>query len=212
MVNMDHIVFVVDDDPHMCEALSDLLTSLNFHTISFRSASDYLKFEKPDLPGCLILDLRLPDVSGLDLQNQLSTLQHPPIIFISGFGDIASSVMAIKKGAIDFLPKPLDHEQLLAAVNEALARDVKNRAERSELNQVRHRFSRLTPREFEVLQWVTAGYQNKQAASALGISEVTFQIHRGNIMRKTGARSLAELVRMASKLEIPFPGESSSLI
>jgi FixJ family two-component response regulator len=212
MQSMDHIVYVVDDDPRMCEALLELLTSLNFRTISFRSASEYLRFDKPDLPACLILDLRLPDANGLDLQNQLSTLQHPPIIFISGFGDIPSSVKAIKKGAIDFLPKPLHRERLLEAVNEALARDVRVRAERGELNQLKHRFSKLTPRESEVLRWVVAGYLNKQAASELGISEVTFQIHRGNIMRKTGAHSLAELVRMASKLEIPLPNKPSHLI
>lgn len=201
----DHIVFVVDDDPGMCEALAELLSSLNFHVIVFRSALEYLRAVRPNLPACLILDLQLPDINGLDLQRQLAGRDDPPIVFITGHGDIPSSVRAIKAGAIDFLPKPFAREQLLQAVNEALAQDTKIRVERLEIAQLTRRFSLLTPRERDVLPWLVGGFLNKQAAPELGISEVTFQIHRGQIMRKMAAGSLAELVRMAERLEIPFP-------
>jgi FixJ family two-component response regulator len=205
MIAKDHTVFVVDDDPRICEALSELLASMDHHVVVFRSALEYLRSPKPDLPTCLILDVQLPDTNGLDLQRQLSGEDHPPIVFITGYGDIPSSVRAMKAGAIDFLPKPFAREHLLRAVTEALDQDAKARLQRAELAQLKQRFALLTRRESEVLPWLVAGFLNKQAAAELGISEVTFQIHRGQVMRKMAAGSLAELVRMAGKLEIPLP-------
>jgi len=205
MDSKDQIVFVVDDDPRIGEALSDLLTSLNFRVVVFASATEYIRFPKPDLPTCLILDVRLPDINGLDLQGQLAARDHPPIVFISGHGDIPSSVRAIKQGAIDFLPKPFARQHLLQAIKEAFAQDARSRLQRAELAELQLRFSLLTRRERDVLPLVVSGLLNKQAAAELGISEITLQIHRGQIMRKMAARSLAELVRMAGKLEVPVP-------
>jgi len=201
----DHIVFVVDDDPRVGEALSELLVSMNFFVVVFKSAAEYIQFPKPDLPTCLILDIRLPDVNGLDFQGRLADRDRPQIVFITGHGDVPSAVRAMKAGAVDFLPKPFGREQLLCAIKEALARDTQSRLDRIQVNQLKERFSRLTPRERDVLPLVVAGFLNKQAASHLGISETTFQIHRGQIMRKMEAKSLAELVRMAGKLEIAIP-------
>lgn len=205
----DHIVYVVDDDPRVGEALSELLSSLNFRVVIFRSAAEYIEFPKPDLPTCLILDVRLPDINGLDLQGQLAEQGHPPVVFITGHGDIPSTVRAMKAGAIDFLPKPFERIQLLRAIEEALARDIRSRQNRAELRQLKERYSRLTSRERDVLPLVVAGFLNKQAASLLGISETTLQIHRGQIMRKMAAQSLAELVRMAGKLEVALPSSAS---
>ena len=205
MIAKDHTIFVVDDDPRICEALSELLSSMDHHVVVFRSASEYLHSPKPDVPTCLILDVLLPDTNGLDLQRQLSGEDHPPIVFITGYGDIPSSVRAMKAGAIYFLPKPFAREQLLQAVTEALDRDSKARLQRAELAQLKQRFALLTRRENEVLPWLVAGFLNKQAAAELGISEATFQIHRGQVMRKMAAGSFAELVRMAGKLEISLP-------
>jgi FixJ family two-component response regulator len=205
MIAKDHTIFVVDDDPRICEALSELLSSMDHHVVVFRSASEYLHSPKPDVPTCLILDVLLPDTNGLDLQRQLSGEDHPPIVFITGYGDIPSSVRAMKAGAIDFLPKPFAREHLLRAVTEALDRDSKARLQRAELAQLKQRFALLTRRESEVLPWLVAGFLNKQAAAELGISEATFQIHRGQVMRKMAAGSFAELVRMAGKLEISLP-------
>jgi FixJ family two-component response regulator len=205
MIAKDHTIFVVDDDPRICEAISELLSSMDHHVVVFRSASEYLRSPKPDLPTCLILDVQLPDTNGLDLQRQLSGEDHPPIVFITGYGDIPSSVRAMKAGAIDFLPKPFAREHLLRAVTEALDRDAKARLQRAEVAQLKQRCALLTRRESEVLPWLVAGFLNKQAAAELGISEVTFQIHRGQVMRKMAAGSLAELVRMAGKLKIPLP-------
>jgi FixJ family two-component response regulator len=201
----DHTIFVVDDDPRICEAVSELLSSMDHHVVVFQSASEYLRSPRPDLPTCLILDVQLPDTNGLDLQGQLSGGDHPPIVFITGYGDIPSSVRAMKAGAVDFLPKPFAREHLLRAVTEALDQDTKFRLQRAELALLERRFALLTRREREVLPWLVAGFLNKQAAAELGISEVTFQIHRGQVMRKMEAGSLAELVRMAGKLEIPLP-------
>jgi FixJ family two-component response regulator len=201
----DHIVFVVDDDPRVGEALSELLVSMKFFVVVFESATEYIQFPKPDLPTCLILDIRLPDVNGLDFQGRLADQDRPQIVFITGHGDVPSAVRAMKAGAVDFLPKPFGREQLLRAIKEALARDTQSRLDRIQVNQLKERFSRLTPRERDVLPLVVAGFLNKQAASQLGISETTFQIHRGQIMRKMEAKSLAELVRMAGKLEIAIP-------
>jgi FixJ family two-component response regulator len=204
MSSNDHIVFVVDDDYRVREALYDLLTSVDLHATTFGSAAEYIQFPKPQLPACLILDVELPDINGLDLQRQIAAGQHPPIVFVTGHGDIPSSVRAIKAGAIDFLTKPFSEQDLLQAVHLAIAQDRAARLQSAELAQLRQRFSSLTPRERQVLPLVVSGLHNKQAAAKLGISEITLQIHRSRIMHKMAAVSLAELVRMAGKLEVPL--------
>jgi FixJ family two-component response regulator len=199
----DQIVFVVDDDERIREALSELLASHDMPAIAFASASEYLAAPKPDLPACLVLDVELPDINGLDFQNQLASDNHPPIVFITGHGTIPSSVRAIKHGAVDFLTKPFTDADLMSAIRLAIAQDRDNRAAGAELGSLRQRYGELTPREREVLPLVVSGLLNKQAAAELGISEVTLQIHRRNVMHKMQAGSLAELVRLAEKLKIP---------
>lgn len=203
MTSDDHIIFIVDDDEPIREALSELLASHGMRAVAFGSAGDYIGAEKPDVPACLILDVELPDINGLDLQGQIAEADHPPIVFITGYGDIPSSVRAIKHGAVDFLTKPFNDDDLMAAVRAAIGKDRERRSERAELGGLRQRYLGLTPREREVLPLVVSGLMNKQAAAELGISEVTLQIHRRNIMRKMAAASLADLVRMAERLEIP---------
>jgi FixJ family two-component response regulator len=200
----DPIVFVVDDDRRICEALSELLSSFEMQVVTFGSAAEYIAYPKPDVPSCLILDVELPDINGLELQSQVAQGNHPQIVFITGHGDIPSSVRAIKAGAVDFLTKPFREADLMRAINAALEHDRNVRRKRTELAEVHERLSSLTPREREVLPLVVSGLLNKQAAAELGISEVTLQIHRGNIMKKMKAGSLAELVRMAATLEIPM--------
>ncbi len=200
----DHIVFIVDDDRRICEALSVLLSTFDLRVVTFASAAAYIAYPKPDVPACLVLDVELPDINGLDLQSQTAEGNHPPIVFITGHGDIPTSVRAIKAGAVDFLTKPFREEDLMRAIHAAIAQDRDARRKRAELAELRQRLSSLTPREREVLPLVVSGLLNKQAAAELGISEVTLQIHRGNIMKKMGAGSLAELVRMAGMLEIPM--------
>lgn len=200
----DHVVFVVDDDPGIRRALDQLLSSADLRVMTFRSAGDYVACPKPDVPACLILDVELPDINGLELQKQLVDGAQPKIVFITGHGDIPSSVQAMKAGAIDFLAKPFRPTDLIRAVHAALAADGRARRSRAELAELSQRLSTLTPREREVLQLVASGLLNKQAAAELGISEVTVQIHRGKIMQKMKAGSLAELVRMAGTLGIPM--------
>jgi FixJ family two-component response regulator len=200
----DHIVFVVDDDRRICEALTDLLSTFNLHVVTFGSAAEYLAYPKPDVPACLLLDVELPDINGLDLQSQTGPGGHPQIVFMTAHGDIPTSVRAIKAGAVDFLTKPLREADLIRAIQTALALDRAARQKSAELAELRQRLSRLTPREREVLPLVVSGLLNKQSAAELGISEVTLQIHRGKIMKKMAAGSLAELVRMAASLEIPL--------
>jgi FixJ family two-component response regulator len=197
------IVFIVDDDERIREALSELLESHGIRTAAFASAGDYVDAQKPNLPASLILDVELPDISGLDLQKQIADGDHPPIIFITGHGDIPSSVQAIKHGAIDFLTKPFSDDDLMRAVEAGLARDLHLRAERADSAALRERYATLTPRERDVLPLVVSGLLNKQAAAELGITEVTLQLHRRNVMQKMDAGSLADLVRMAEKLHIP---------
>ena len=204
MTTDDHIVFIVDDDARVREALSELLASHNMHAVAFASAGDYISAGKPDAPACLILDVELPDINGLDLQKQIAEGSHPPIVFITGHGDIPSSVRAIKHGAVDFLTKPFSDADLMTAIHTAIAQDREKRSERAELDVLRQRYRDLTPREREVLPLVVSGLLNKQAAAALGISEVTLQIHRRNVMAKMAAPSLADLVRIAGRLEIPI--------
>jgi FixJ family two-component response regulator len=196
------IVFLVDDDPRVREALCSLISSVGLRVAAFGTAAEFLAFEKPDTPSCLVLDLQLPDVSGLELQRELAAGEAPPIVFITGHGDIPSSVRAMKAGAIEFLSKPFGEEELLQAINAALALDTTARQKRSELAELKKSYALLTPREREVLPFVVAGFANKETAGELGTSEITIGVHRGQIMRKMGARSLAELVRMADKLGI----------
>jgi FixJ family two-component response regulator len=196
------VVFVVDDDARVREALSSLLGSAGLEVAVFASATEYLAAEKPDAPACLVLDLELPDIHGLELQKELAEREAPPIVFITGHGDVPSSVKAMKAGAIEFLSKPFGDEELLRAIDTAIALDRAERLKRSERVALNDRYERLTPREREVLTYVVGGFLNKQTAGELGTSEITIGVHRGQIMRKMGARSLAELVRLADKLGI----------
>jgi FixJ family two-component response regulator len=204
MTTDDHIVFIVDDDARIRESLTELLEAYGIRSIAYGSAGEYVRAEKPDLPASLILDVELPDINGLDLQKQIADGSHPPIVFITGYGDIPSSVRAIKRGAVDFLTKPFSDDDLLNAVQTGLAQDREARLERAEMTALLERYSALTPRERDVLPLVVSGLLNKQAAAELGISEVTLQIHRRNVLQKMEAASLADLVRMAEKLQIPI--------
>lgn len=206
MIADQPVVFVVDDDLSVREALCSLLESVGLRVAAFGSAQEFMAAEKPDAPACLILDLNLPGTNGLELQKELAAQEAPPIVFITGHGDIPSTVQAMKAGAIEFLSKPFREEDLMLAIDAALALDRIARTERSELEQLQKQYNLLTPREREVLPFVVAGFANKQTAGDLGTSEVTIGVHRGQIMRKMGARSLAELVRMADRLGIQAPG------
>lgn len=196
-------VFVVDDDARVREAIGELLESLGWRAETFATAADYIACAKPDDPACLILDVELPDINGLDLQREIEEREHPPIVFITGHGDIPSSVRAMKHGAVDFLTKPFSDADLMAAIRAAITRDRELRSERARLDVLRRRYLDLTPRERDVLPLVVSGLLNKQAAAELGISEVTLQIHRRNVMQKMAAASLADLVRIAERLQIP---------
>jgi FixJ family two-component response regulator len=198
-------VFIVDDDVSVRESLEALIRRAGWHPITFPSAQAFLSHPYVPGPSCLILDVGLPDISGLDLQEQMSTGYHPPIIFLTGYGDIPTSVRAIKAGALDFLIKPFRTAELVHLVRAALELDFESRSRQIEHDNLQHRLKLLTPREREVLPLVVSGLLNKQAAAHLGISEITLQIHRTNVMRKMEARSLADLVRMADSLAIPLP-------
>lgn len=203
MTRADHIVYVVDDDSRVREAVTELLESHGCRVLAFSSAGAYVQADKPDLPATLILDIELPDINGLDLQRQIAGGNHPPIVFITGHGDIPSSVRAIKSGAVDFLTKPFSDSDLMTGVETGLAQDQRAREARAERDSLLARYAILTPRERDVLPLVVSGLLNKQAAAALGISEVTLQLHRRSVMQKMSAASLADLVRMAEKLSIP---------
>jgi FixJ family two-component response regulator len=196
------IVYVLDDDYRVREALTGLLSSVGFRVEVFASAAEYLKFKKPDSPACLILDLQLPGMSGLDLQREIAGGDAPAIVFVTGHGDVPSSVRAMKAGATEFLLKPFDDQELLRAIDAAIAQDREARLKRTEMAELQRRYALLTPREREVLPFVVAGLLNKQTAAELGNSEITIQVHRGQIMRKMAASSLADLVKMAGKLGI----------
>ena len=199
----DPIVFVVEDDSSMREALTDLITSVGLLVEAFKSAREFLEHRRLDAPACLVLDVRLPGLSGLDLQRELVRTEAPiPIIFITGHGDIPMSVRAIKEGAVEFLAKPFRDQDLLDAIQHALEIDRAARQERSMVAEVRRRYESLTKREREVMKLVVSGLLNKQIAGELGSSEVTVKMHRGQVMRKMKAQSLVQLVRMAEKIGI----------
>jgi FixJ family two-component response regulator len=199
----EQVVFVVDDDESMRVALTYLFRSMNFNVEVFSTAAELLQRELPNIASCLVLDIRLPGVNGLEFQHVLAKANiHIPIVFITGHGDIPMSVNAMKAGAIDFLPKPFREQDMLDAVTRALAQDRKRRDSEKAVSQVQHLFESLTRREREVLSFVTSGLMNKQIAHRLQVSEITVKIHRGRMMKKMEAGSLADLVRMAEMLQI----------
>ena len=194
-------VLVVDDDPGIRDALGSLFRSVDLDVLLFGSPADLLRDSVPETPGCIVLDVRLPGVSGLDFQQQLTGMGiHLPIIFMTGHGDIPMSVRAMKAGAIDFLAKPFRDQDMLDAVMGAIERDARRRSELDAENDLKSLYASLTAREREVMGYVTAGLMNKQVAGEIGLSEITVKIHRGNVMRKMKAKSLADLVRMAQAL------------
>jgi FixJ family two-component response regulator len=203
MSETDGLVFIVDDDPSMRESLKNLIRSVGLRVEAFTSAQEFLRSERPDVPGCLVLDVRLKGLSGLDLQKRIADADMEiPIIFISGHGDIPMTVQAMKAGAVEFLTKPLRDQDLLDAIQNALARDRKAREQREEIQKLRRRFESLTQREREVMGLVVTGLLNKQIAAELGTSETTVKIHRHQVMEKMAANSVAELVRMSDRLGV----------
>jgi RNA polymerase sigma factor (sigma-70 family) len=198
-------VFIVEDDPSMRNALKNLLRSVGLDCQLYTSAQEFLDAEKPEVPSCLILDVRLPGMSGLDLQKELGKEDiQIPVIFITAHGDIPMSVRAMKAGAVEFLPKPFRDQDLLDAIQMSLMQDRKRRERDSEIAVLQKRLQALTPREREVFPLVVSGRSNKEIAGEIGISEITVKVNRGNLMRKMQATSFAELLRMSADLKIPY--------
>jgi FixJ family two-component response regulator len=200
------LVAIVDDDPTVRASLDSLFRSVGFTTHLFGTPADLLQEQLPDAPGCIILDVRLPGISGLDLQSRL--VQEGvalPIVFMTGYGDIPMTVRAMKAGAVDFLAKPFRAQEMLDAVMAAIQRDRQRRSAAAALDRFRGAYQTLTPREREVMAHVASGLMNKQVAGVLGLSEITVKIHRGSVMRKMNTRTLADLVRIAEALGIPRP-------
>ena len=197
------VVFVIDDDRSVRDALAGLLRSVGLAVQSFGSTQEFLQSERPDVPGCLVLDVRLPGRSGLDFQRELAESSiHLPIVFITGHGDIPMSVRAIKAGALEFLPKPFHDQELLDAIQLGIEQDRARRRDAAAIAGLHERFDSLTRREREIMALVVTGRMNKQIAADLEVSEITVKVHRGHVMRKMGARSLADLVRMADRLGV----------
>jgi len=208
---MDALVHIIDDDESVRNALDTLFRSVDMKTSLHASAQDFMDAQKPDLPSCLVLDVRLPGISGLDFQQRLAQMNvRIPVVLITGHGDIPMSVRAMKAGAIDFLTKPFRDQEMLDAVGQAIEKDRARRAEDREVNEIRKRFATLSARERQVMALVTAGKMNKQVAGALGLSEITVKVHRGRAMQKMAARTLADLVRMASSLQLSAEGASDN--
>jgi|ERR1051325_820931 RNA polymerase sigma factor (sigma-70 family) len=204
MMQANAVVYVVDDDAPMREALTNLAQCVRLRVEAFASAQEFLRTKRLDVPGCLVLDVRLPDLSGLDLQRQIAEAgMEIPVVFITGYGDIPMSVRAMKAGAVDFLTKPFREQDLLDAIQQALQRDRKMRERRVQVEKLRRRFDSLTARERDVMKLAVGGLPNKQIAAELGMSETTVKTHRHQIMEKMEAGSVAELVRISDRLEIP---------
>ena len=206
MPQPDAVIAIVDDDPSVREGLGSLLRSAGLHVETFASAQEFLTHPASQTPSCLVLDLQLPGLSGLDLQKRMAEIGLGiPIVFLTGHGNIPASVQAMKAGAVEFLTKPFDDEQLLRAIHEAIERDRRMRQQHAIMRELRDRYGSLTSREQEVMEQVVSGLLNKQIAAELNITEFTVKIHRGRVMRKMHADSLADLVRMAENLGIRSP-------
>jgi FixJ family two-component response regulator len=204
MSNAASVVFVVDDDPSVRRAIQRLIESVGLRVELFASAHEFLQAPLPDVPSCLVLDIRLPSKSGLELQRELAEdNKRIPIIFITAHGDIRMTVRAMKAGAVEFLPKPFNEQDLIDAIHQALERDRLRRDQEAEVAALRGRFASLTQREQEVLPWVISGLLNKQIAAEIGTTEATVKVHRSQLMRKMGAESVTDLVRMAERISIP---------
>jgi RNA polymerase sigma factor (sigma-70 family) len=200
------VVFVVDDDPMVCMSMKRLIRTLGLEVQTFNTAQEFLRAKRPNAPGCLVLDVRLPDLSGLDLQQELAKARLGlPIIFVTGHADIPMSVRAMKAGAVEFLTKPFREQDLLEAIQHGIAQDRETRERRAAISELQQRLDSLTPREHEVFPLVVSGLPNKQIADQLGASEKTIKVHRGQLMRKMEAESLADLVRMSERLKINSP-------